>query len=65
MAPNTLQKLLGVRYLRQGDGPFATPASRISARLSGKGATGRATSVKLELPCAADDYSTTPGVTRA
>ena len=45
-ALNTLRKLLAARYLREGQGLFATPASRRNARLFG--ASGRVTLPKLE-----------------
>ena len=41
MAISTLNKLLGQKYLRQGDGIIATPASRRTERLFGKFGSGR------------------------
>ena len=60
MSLSTLRKLLVTQVLRRGDGPVATPAARIKARLFGADGTGRLTTagsgVKLEkLRAAAGD----------
>ena len=41
MAISTLKRLLGMQYLRRGDGVLATPDSRRKERLFGESGTGR------------------------
>ena len=54
---STLRKLLGKRYLTQGDGLWATPLSRQKERLFGDTGTGRTSGRRVLRSCAAQPSS--------
>ena len=56
-ALSTLRKLLGQRYLSQGDGLWATPLSRQKERLFGDTGTGRTSRKRALRSCAAQPCS--------
>jgi hypothetical protein len=56
-ALSTLRKLLGKRYLTQGDGIWATPLSRQKERLFGETGTGRTSAKRALQSCAAQPSS--------
>ena len=57
MAVSVLRKLLGKRYLSQGDGIWSTPASRQKERLFGQSGTGRSSAKRALQSCAAQPSS--------